>query len=68
METSNMPVVIWFAVASAMVLIALYGFYRYSHKHQKRSIHAIEIGSEAEEIYVPGDRTRFDKEDYNDED
>ena len=50
------------------VLIALYGFYRYSHKHQKRSIHAIEIGSEAEEIYVPGDRTRFDKEDYNDED
>ena len=51
-----------------MVLIALYGFYRYSHKHQKRSIHAIEIGSEAEEIYVPGDRTRFDKEDYNDED
>lgn len=69
MITLNVPLVTWCVIAFAMVALIIVRIcqknYNFSHHHSR----LIEIGSENEEFFVPGDRIIKNEEDiYDDED
>lgn len=62
----NLPLITWCVIAFAMTALVIvkvcYGFYNRNHARH----HLIELGSEREEFFVPGDRM-YDREDKYDD-
>lgn len=62
----NIPLMTWFVIVFAMVVLIIVRvcYKNYSHTRQR---HLFEIGKESEEIFIPGDRLAG-QEIYDDED
>lgn len=60
MVAQNIPLITWCIIVTAMTIIITVRLFHknhnHVHKHTKvRHVHALEIGSEHEEFFVPGD-------------
>ncbi len=69
----NTPLVTWLLIVSLIILLMLVNFVKSAHKNTVRRHRFIEIGSEREELFIPGDpnpRTidEYDYDDCNDDD
>lgn len=67
MITLNVPLVTWFVIAFAMLALIIVRLCQKNYNSAHRHRHLIEVGSEREEFFVPGDRLH-DKDIYDDED
>ncbi len=60
----NTPIITWVLIVSILciaVISRLFALIRFSNK-RKRGIRVLEIGSEREEFFIPGDSTDYDDE------
>ncbi len=64
----NVPLVTWCVIAVAMLTLIIVRLCQNNHKHGARRRHLIEIGSEREEFFVPGDRPVNKDDRYDDDD
>ncbi|MCM1356343.1 MAG: hypothetical protein NC212_08065 [Staphylococcus sp.] len=70
MITLNVPLVTWFVIAFAMLALVIVRAFLKTNSHHtgSRRHHLIEIGSEREEFFIPGDRpVKNDSYDYDDD-
>ncbi len=57
MAAFNLPLITWCVIVAAMTVLITVRLFRNEHRHMHPSHkgHLIEIGSESEEIFAPGD-------------
>lgn len=71
MITLNVPLVTWFVIAFAMLALVIVRVILKTNAHHTSNPgrhHLIEIGSEREEFFIPGDRpVKNDSYDYDDD-
>ena len=54
----NIPLITWCIIVAAMTVLITVRLFHKNHKHMRahsHSVHVLEIGSEQEEFFVPGD-------------
>ncbi len=64
MAALNIPLITWCVIVAAMTVLITVRLFKNEHRHMKphHQGHLIEVGSEREEIFVPGDSLpRHDK-------
>lgn len=68
MITLNVPLVTWCVIAIAMITLIIVRVCQHKHVRQPGHRPLIELGSEREEFFVPGDRLAKNDEMYDDDD
>lgn len=71
MVALNIPLITWCLIVAAMTLLITVRLFHKNHNHahvHSKSRHVLEIGSEREEFFVPGDMISKRDEVINDDD
>lgn len=65
----NIPMITWCTIIISMIALVIYRVCLSGHHHHSlRHHHLIEMGSERDEFFVPGDRLSTDDDIYDDYD
>lgn len=60
----TVPLLTWSIIVTIVAIMAIATFVN-KHRHHTRGQNIVELGSEREEFFVPGDRIRYDIKDYD---